>query len=264
MATIRIDLDRVVGNVDRRIFGNFVEHLGRCIYGGIYEEGSPLSDERGFRRDVLDAVRGLRVPVLRWPGGNFVSGYHWPTASARATERPRRMELAWHARGVQPLRHRRVHRVLPRPRRRALHLRQHGHRHAGRGPGLGRVLQRHRQHPLGQPAPPERPPRALRRASTGASATRCTARWQIGALNAEDYVKKAIEFAKVMKWTDPTIQLVGCGDQRLERLGRDGARRAWRPTSTSTASTSTPAATTTTATSSRRTRPSAPCASPRR
>ena len=77
MARIGIDLGRRIGSVDRRIFGNFIEHLGRCIYGGVFDEGSPLSDERGFRKDVLEAVLPLRVPVLRWPGGNFVSGYHW-------------------------------------------------------------------------------------------------------------------------------------------------------------------------------------------
>ncbi|HXM58223.1 MAG TPA: hypothetical protein VOB72_22680 [Candidatus Dormibacteraeota bacterium] len=76
-ARIRIDLDRTVGAVDRRIFGAFIEHLGRCVYGGVYDPGSPRSDARGFRTDVLNAARRLRVPVLRWPGGNFVSGYHW-------------------------------------------------------------------------------------------------------------------------------------------------------------------------------------------
>src|SRR4029450_11710066 len=74
MARIGIDLNRRIGSVDRRIFGNFIEHLGRCIYGGIYEEGSPLSDAAGFRRDVLDAVRPLRVPGPRWAGGHFLSG----------------------------------------------------------------------------------------------------------------------------------------------------------------------------------------------
>src|SRR5258705_1999013 len=67
MARIGIDLTRRIGTVDRRIFGNFIEHLGRCIYGGIYEEGSPLSDAAGFRKDVLEAVRPLRAPVLLWP-----------------------------------------------------------------------------------------------------------------------------------------------------------------------------------------------------
>ena len=97
MARIGIDLARRIGTVDRRIFGNFIEHLGRCIYGGIYEEGSPLSDARGFRTDVLEAVRPLRVPLLRWPGGNFVSGYHWLDGGRAQDQRPRRTELAWYA-----------------------------------------------------------------------------------------------------------------------------------------------------------------------
>jgi len=97
MARIGIDLSRRIGTVDRRIFGNFVEHLGRCIYGGIFDEGSPLSDTAGVRRDVLDAVRPLRIPILRWPDGNFVSGYHWLHGVGPVDDRPRRWELAWHA-----------------------------------------------------------------------------------------------------------------------------------------------------------------------
>src|SRR5207244_876323 len=97
MARIVIDPARRLGTVDRRIFGNFIEHLGRCIYGGVFEEGSPLSDARGFRRDVLDAVRPLRVPILRWPGGNFVSGYHWLDGVGPVGDRPRRSDLAWFA-----------------------------------------------------------------------------------------------------------------------------------------------------------------------
>src|SRR5437773_1118145 len=97
MARIGIDLERRIGTVDRRIFGQFIEHLGRCIYGGIYDEGSPLADARGFRTDVLDAVRPLRIPILRWPGGNFVSGYHWLDGVGPRDERPRRSELAWYA-----------------------------------------------------------------------------------------------------------------------------------------------------------------------
>src|SRR6188474_1171451 len=77
MARITVDLDRQLGRVDRRIFGGFIEHLGRCIYGGIFDEGSALADARGFRTDVLDALRPLKMPMLRWPGGNFVSGSPW-------------------------------------------------------------------------------------------------------------------------------------------------------------------------------------------
>ena len=88
MARIAIDPARRIGAVDPRIFGNFIEHLGRCIYGGMYEEGSPLSDARGFRKDVLAAVRPLRIPLLRWPGGNFVSGYHWLDGVGPGTSGP--------------------------------------------------------------------------------------------------------------------------------------------------------------------------------
>lgn len=95
MARIKVDVDRRVGTVSRLIYGQFIEHLGRCIYEGIYEEGSPLSDEEGFRRDVMEAVRGLRVPVIRWPGGNFVSAYHWEDGVGPKDERPRRWDLAW-------------------------------------------------------------------------------------------------------------------------------------------------------------------------
>ena len=75
MTRIAIDPSRPVGRLDRKVFGGFVEHLGRCIYGGRYEEGSPLSDGRGFRKDVLGLLRELRLGVLRWPGGNFVSNF---------------------------------------------------------------------------------------------------------------------------------------------------------------------------------------------
>ena len=95
LAEIRIDPARVVGTVDRRIFGGFVEHLGRCIYGGVFDEGSPLADERGFRKDVLEAAKRLRMPLLRWPGGNFVSGYHWLDGVGPTEQRPRKTELAW-------------------------------------------------------------------------------------------------------------------------------------------------------------------------
>jgi alpha-L-arabinofuranosidase len=97
MTRVSIDLGRRLGTVDRRIFGQFIEHIGRCIYGGVYDEGSPLADARGFRRDVLDAARPLRIPILRWPGGNFVSGYHWLDGVGPRDRRPRRSELAWYA-----------------------------------------------------------------------------------------------------------------------------------------------------------------------
>jgi alpha-L-arabinofuranosidase len=95
LTRIAVDPARPVGRLDRKVFGGFVEHLGRCIYGGLYEEGSPLSDDRGFRKDVLGLLRELRLGVLRWPGGNFVSNYHWADGIGPKDGRPRRPELAW-------------------------------------------------------------------------------------------------------------------------------------------------------------------------
>jgi alpha-N-arabinofuranosidase len=94
-ASVRIDPARRIGPIDPNIYGQFIEHLGRCIYGGIYEPGSRLADAHGFRTDVLEAVRRLRVPVLRWPGGNFVSGYHWQDGIGPADARPARRDTAW-------------------------------------------------------------------------------------------------------------------------------------------------------------------------
>jgi alpha-N-arabinofuranosidase len=96
-ARIKIDIDRTIGEVDPLLFGNFAEHLGRMIYGGIYEEGSPLSDANGYRRDVLEAVKGLDVSILRWPGGNFVSTYNWKDGIGPKDRRPARLDLAWNA-----------------------------------------------------------------------------------------------------------------------------------------------------------------------
>ena len=94
-ARIKIDLDRTIGQVDPLVFGNFAEHLGRMIYGGIYEEKSALSDASGYRKDVIDAVKGLGVSILRWPGGNFASGYNWKDGIGPKDQRPARPELAW-------------------------------------------------------------------------------------------------------------------------------------------------------------------------
>lgn len=84
-----------VGPVDRRIFGGFLEHLGRAVYGGVYDPDSPLSDENGSRRDVLEALGRLQMPVVRYPGGNYVSAYDWKHTVGPKSERPRRPDYAW-------------------------------------------------------------------------------------------------------------------------------------------------------------------------
>ena len=96
-AELKIDPADVVGPVRRRTFGSFVEHLGRCVYGGIHEPGHPTADEHGFRQDVVDLVREMGVTTVRYPGGNFVSGYRWEDGIGPVEDRPHRLDLAWHS-----------------------------------------------------------------------------------------------------------------------------------------------------------------------
>ncbi len=84
-----------IGRIDNRIYGSFIEHLGRAVYGGIYEPGHETADEDGFRGDVLDLVKKLDVPVVRYPGGNFVSSYNWEDSVGPVADRPKRLDLAW-------------------------------------------------------------------------------------------------------------------------------------------------------------------------
>ena len=90
-----LDRDYRIGKVDPRIFGSFIEHLGRAVYGGIYEPGHPNADEAGFRKDVIEKVREIGVPIVRYPGGNFVSGFNWEDSVGPRELRPKRLDLAW-------------------------------------------------------------------------------------------------------------------------------------------------------------------------
>ena len=95
-ASITIARDFTIGDVPRRLFGSFVEHMGRCVYSGIFEPGHPEADENGFRRDVLALTKELGTTVIRYPGGNFVSGYNWEDGVGPVEDRPRRLDGAWH------------------------------------------------------------------------------------------------------------------------------------------------------------------------
>ena len=92
---VRLHRDFAIGTTHPRLFGAFVEHLGRCVYGGIFEPGHPTADAKGFRQDVLALVRELAPTIVRYPGGNFVSGYNWEDGVGPVDERPRRLDLAW-------------------------------------------------------------------------------------------------------------------------------------------------------------------------
>src|ERR1035437_6103628 len=89
-AKVSVDARRAIGEISPLLFGGFAEHLGRCIYEGIYDPGSPQADERGFRQDVMAALKEIGYTVMRYPGGNFVSGYNWLDGVGRRENRPKR------------------------------------------------------------------------------------------------------------------------------------------------------------------------------
>ena len=96
-ARIRLQKDCIISPIDPRVFGSFIEHLGRAVYTGIYEPGHPEADEDGFRKDVIELVKELGATTIRYPGGNFVSGYRWEDGVGPRDERTRRLDLAWHS-----------------------------------------------------------------------------------------------------------------------------------------------------------------------
>ena len=96
-ARVTLDAKRTRADLDRRLLGSFLEHLGRAVYGGVYEPGSPLADANGLRKDVIDEVKTLGVPIVRYPGGNFVSGYHWLDGVGPKESRPRVLDRAWNS-----------------------------------------------------------------------------------------------------------------------------------------------------------------------
>jgi alpha-N-arabinofuranosidase len=95
-AVIKIDFDRKIGDIDPNIYSGFVEPIRTTVYGNIYDPSSPLADENGFRKDLVQLLKQLKIRTLRWPGGNYVSGYSWPDGIGPKNQRLARMDLAWH------------------------------------------------------------------------------------------------------------------------------------------------------------------------
>ena len=163
-ARVALSLSRRRPEMDRRVFGAFLEHLGRAVYTGVYEPGSALADGKGFRKDVMSEVKALGVPVTRYPGRQL--RLRLQLAGRRRAARP----AAARARaGValarnEPVRHKRVHRVVRARRHRAAAGGEPGHRHAGDGRGAPRILQPGEGHEVERPPPIARLRRAARRA----------------------------------------------------------------------------------------------------
>ncbi|KAK9454984.1 glycoside hydrolase superfamily [Dipodascopsis uninucleata] len=222
-AVVKIDPDRVLADIDDKVYSGFLEHMGRCIYGGIIDydcQVKGLTNEKGFRLDVADALKELNMPVVRYPGGNFVSSYHWLDAVGPKSERPKRPELAWLGEesnqfgtdefmewcefmGCEPY----------------LCL------NMGTGTldeALAWVeycnsdkntyyanLRRKNGHDK---------PYGVKYWSLG---NEVWGPWQVGQMTAEDYGKKAFQWAKALKLLDPNIKLVGCGSMGLTNWDYD-------------------------------------------
>ena len=217
-ARIKIDTERVVGELHPHVFGNFAEHLGRCIYGGMFEEGSPLSDENGFRKDVMEAAKALGVSVLRWPGGNFASGYHWKDGIGPRDQRPVRPEHAWGA--LEPNRFGTDEFLL--------YCEKGGFEpYLCINAGLGTVDEAREWVEYCNEARPTY--WARQRAKNGREkpwgvkywglGNEIDGPWQLGHKNADDYCKFALEAAKAMKRTDESIRLIASGSSNF----REGA-----------------------------------------
>ena len=209
-ARIKLDRDRTVGTIDPLLFGNFAEHLGRMIYGGIYEEGSPLSDGNGFRRDVLEAVRELQVSILRWPGGNFCSGYNWQDGIGPKDERPARLELAWN--DVETNRFG-THEFLQY----AELIRAEPYICVNLGLGTIDDARQWVEYTNGKRdtfSVKERTKNGREQpwdVKYWALGNEIDGPWQLGHKNAEEYAKFALEAAKAMRAVDPSIKLVASG-----------------------------------------------------
>jgi alpha-L-arabinofuranosidase len=204
---VSIDLERNLGNIDRNIFGGFAEHLGRCIYGGMYEPDSPLADEKGFRKDVMAALKRLNMPVLRYPGGNFVSGYRWQDGVGPKEDRAVRMELAWH--DLEPNSFGTNEfvdycRTLGTEPYLAVNCGDGDMREARdwleycNGTKDTTLVKQRKAH--GYEAP--------HNVKYWGIGNEVDGPWQIGMKTPEEYARAYLEYAKVMKWTDPSIKLL--------------------------------------------------------
>ncbi len=213
-AKLNLNKDFMIGKVDERIYGSFIEHLGRAVYNGIYEPTHPSADDQGFRGDVMELVKQLNVPIVRYPGGNFVSGYNWEDGIGDKAKRPRRTELAWHTIETNEVGIDEFQEWAKRAGSQVMQAVNLG----TRGPEEARNLLEYCNFPKGTYYSD------LRRANGFAEpfdikvwclGNEMDGPWQIGAKTAEEYGRIACETAKVMKDLDPSIELVACGSSGL-------------------------------------------------
>ncbi len=226
-ASVRVRADRVRGRISPRIYGQFIEHMGRCVYGGVFEPGSPLADERGFRRDVLEAVRGLRIPLLRYPGGCFSDEYHWRDGVGPRWSRPRYEEQYW-TRWVKRWGRPDLAPLIGPPESNALGTDEY----LALCAELGCQPYLNLNHGTGTPEEaaewvaycgrPESPARA---AVVGVG-NEVFGFWETGHCSGEEYGRHFLEYAEAVRRVDPSVQLLATGAPRAYPGFTEGLLRA--------------------------------------
>ncbi|MBB5266061.1 alpha-N-arabinofuranosidase [Catenibacillus scindens] len=213
-AKLTVDRDFSKAKLDERIYGSFIEHLGRAVYGGIYQPGHPSADEEGFRKDVINLVKALNVSVVRYPGGNFVSSYRWEDGIGPVSQRPKRLDLAWKSLETNEV---------------GVHEFAHWCKKAGtqammslnlgtRGVAEACDLLEYCNHPSGTYLSDlrikngEKEPFGFRLWCLG---NEMDGPWQIGHKTMDEYGRLASETGRAMKVIDPSIELVACGSSNL-------------------------------------------------
>ena len=209
-AKLNINKNEIISKIDRRIYGSFIEHLGRAVYGGIYEPTHDSADELGFRGDVLELVRNLKVPIVRYPGGNFVSGYNWEDGIGDKSKRPRKLDLAWLSVETNEVGIDDFQAWAKRANTDVMMAVNLG----TRGPDEARALIEYcngetntyyanlrRENGYEEPF-------GFKLWCLG---NEMDGDWQICHKTAEEYARVATETAKVLRWVDPSIELVACG-----------------------------------------------------
>ena len=209
-AKITANKSFTIGKIDRRIYGSFIEHLGRAVYGGIYEPEHPLADGEGFRTDVIDLVKALNVSIVRYPGGNFVSGYNWEDGTGDKSKRPKRMDLAWFTTETNEVGIDEFHQWARRAGSEVMMAVNLGTKGIDEARNCVEYCNadtdtfyanKRRENGFEKPF-------GIKVWCLG---NEMDGPWQIGHKNADEYGRLAVETAKVMKWVDPSIELVACG-----------------------------------------------------
>jgi alpha-N-arabinofuranosidase len=211
-ARFTLDPSFTVGEVDPRLFGSFVEHLGRCVYTGIFEPDHPSADEAGIRTDVVELIRELGVTTIRYPGGNFVSGYKWEDSVGPVEDRPRRLDLAWRSTETNRFGLSEYIAFLKKigPQAEPMMAINLG----TRGVAEALELQEYANHPQGtalsdlRRAHGDKDPFGIRLWCLG---NEMDGHWQTGHKTAAEYGRIAAETARAMRQIDPSVELVACG-----------------------------------------------------